>query len=181
MGSVPRALEVATLSYVGDDVSRGGRHRSSTTQSRVRCARCVPATSTGGHRFAAKLHVSGPTGEEATAPSQGGSAGSNPVGATNGYQYNTAADLEKRGSGAVLCVRPGPAVGGHVCPIRARVPLSDVGLTAWRGLAWPDTATDLVPMTTSRSEAFIWVRPGSSGLPTPGTAFHWSCAAPPGS
>src|SRR5215216_6533285 len=27
-------------------------------------------------------------------------------------------------------VRPGPAVGGYLCPIRARVPVSDGGLTA---------------------------------------------------
>jgi hypothetical protein len=47
-----------------------------------RCARCVPAASTGDHGLAAKLHVSKPTCEVAPAPSQGGSAGSNPVGAT---------------------------------------------------------------------------------------------------
>jgi hypothetical protein len=48
-----------------------------------------------GHRLAAKLHVSGPTGGEASAPSQGGSAGSNPVGATIGHHYNTVSDLEE--------------------------------------------------------------------------------------
>jgi hypothetical protein len=48
----------------------------------VCCALCVPAAFTRDTSLAAKLHVSGPTGEEATAPSPGGSAGSNPVGAT---------------------------------------------------------------------------------------------------
>ena len=55
---------------------------SPTTPSRVRCARCVPAASTGDRGLAAKLQVSRPTRDQAAGPSQGGSAGSNPVGAT---------------------------------------------------------------------------------------------------
>jgi hypothetical protein len=43
----------------------------------------------------AKLQVSRPTPQLGYAPSQGGSAGSNPVGATIERRCNTAADLEK--------------------------------------------------------------------------------------
>ena len=44
-------------------------------------------------RQVAKLQIS-PSGRQlAPAPSQGGSAGSNPVGATTEHQHNTAADL----------------------------------------------------------------------------------------
>ena len=64
------------------------------------------------HRLAANLHVSRPTRSLAPAPSQGGSAGSNPVGATN-HQHNTAADQQERGSAAVLRVRPSPARSGY--------------------------------------------------------------------
>src|SRR5215217_3995922 len=44
--------------------------------------RLTPRPSTGGHRPAAKLQVSRPTRQLGYDPSQGGSAGSNPVGAT---------------------------------------------------------------------------------------------------
>jgi hypothetical protein len=50
--------------------------------SRVRCARCVPAAWTGAYALAANLQISRPARQRAPAPSQGGSAGSNPVGAT---------------------------------------------------------------------------------------------------
>jgi hypothetical protein len=65
-----------------------------------------------GHRLAAKLQVSMPTREGAAGPSQGGSAGSNPVGATNHHQHNTAYDLEERRSGAMSCVRRRPVKSG---------------------------------------------------------------------
>jgi hypothetical protein len=61
---------------------RGSCLLSSTTRSRVRCARCVPAALTGDRGLTAKLQVSRPTRDRAPGPSQGGSAGSNPVGAT---------------------------------------------------------------------------------------------------
>jgi hypothetical protein len=74
-------------------------------------------------RQAAKLQVSRATRQRAPAPSQGGSAGSNPVGATNHHQHNTAADQQKRRSAAGLCVRPSPVRSGcgrvsvpHSCP-----------------------------------------------------------------
>ena len=51
-------------------------------------------------RLEAKLQVSRPTRQRAPAPSQGGSAGSNPVGATTDHQHNSAADQQKRGSAA---------------------------------------------------------------------------------
>jgi len=54
-----------------------------STGERGRCARCVPAALTVDHGPTAKLHVSTPACERAAGPSQGGSAGSNPVGATN--------------------------------------------------------------------------------------------------
>jgi hypothetical protein len=54
---------------------------------RSRCGRCVPAASTGVTGLAAKLEVSKPTHQRVCAPSQGGSAGSNPVGVTNQHQY----------------------------------------------------------------------------------------------
>jgi hypothetical protein len=59
----------------------------------VRCAPCVPAAGTGAYGLSAKLQVRRPTRQLAPAPSQGGSAGSNPVGATTEHQHNTAADL----------------------------------------------------------------------------------------
>ena len=56
----------------------------------------------------AKLQVSRPTRQPGNEPSQGGSAGSNPVGATTEDQYNTAVDQQERRSAAVLCVRRRP-------------------------------------------------------------------------
>ena len=47
----------------------------------------------GDRRLAAKLHVNRLMRQLGPAPSQGGSAGSNPVGATIGHQHITAADL----------------------------------------------------------------------------------------
>jgi hypothetical protein len=64
---------------------------------------------------------------------QGGSAGSNPVGAT---QRTTATrPLTWTNEGQRPCcvsdgARPGPAVGEHLCPIRARVLVRDDGFTA---------------------------------------------------
>jgi hypothetical protein len=79
----------------GMQALRGSYLRSSIIPSRVRCDRCVPETSAGGHRLEAKLQVSRPTGPLAPGPSQGGSAGSNPVGATTEYQHNTTTDLQE--------------------------------------------------------------------------------------
>jgi hypothetical protein len=45
-------------------------------------------------RQVAKLQVSGPACQLGYDPSQGGSAGSNPVGATSKHQHNTAVDLD---------------------------------------------------------------------------------------
>jgi hypothetical protein len=91
-------------------IAMGGRNASAGERGSY--AQCVPAAVTGGYGPAAKLHVSGPTRQRGYAPSQGGSAGSNPVGATNQHQHNTAADQQQRRSAAVLCVRPGPAGSG---------------------------------------------------------------------
>jgi hypothetical protein len=66
----------------------------------------------------------------ATPPSQGGSAGSNPVGATTEHQHNTAADLYERRSAAALYVRrpqSSPAVGGYLCPVPASFHAAVVG------------------------------------------------------
>jgi hypothetical protein len=74
--------------------------------------------------------------------SQGGSAGSNPVGATIQHQYHTASDLDEGRSGAVLRVRRRPVRSGcgrasvpHLCPHPSRRPelvVSDGGLTVGR-------------------------------------------------
>jgi hypothetical protein len=61
----------------------------STTPPPVRRARCVPVAPPGSNRLAAKLQVSAPMRGGAVGPSQGGSAGSNPVGATIDHQSNT--------------------------------------------------------------------------------------------
>ena len=66
----------------------------------------------GDRELAVKLQVSRPTRDRAPGPSQGGSAGSNPVGATIHHQHNTAADQQERRSAAVLRVRPSPARSG---------------------------------------------------------------------
>jgi hypothetical protein len=44
------------------------RRGASAGSWRSRCARCVPAALAGGHRLAAKLHVSGPAGGERRVP-----------------------------------------------------------------------------------------------------------------
>src|SRR5215211_6482820 len=80
--------------------------RSSIIPSRVRCARCVPAASTGGHRPAAKLQVSRPTRQLGYDPSQGGSAGSNPVGATTVIDHD---ELRRRLDQLVTAGAPGAA------------------------------------------------------------------------
>ena len=87
----------------------------------ISCALC-PMRARGpdrNRRQVANLHVSGATRQRAPAPSQGGSAGSNPVGATIHHQPNTAADLDERRSGPCCVsdrVRSGPAVAEHLCP-----------------------------------------------------------------
>jgi len=151
--------------------------RSSIIPSRVRCARCVPEASTGGHRPAAKLQVSRPTRQLGYDPSQGGSAGSNPVGATIQHQHNTAADLDERRSEAALCIRPGPVKSGcgrasvpYSCP--RFVPVMGAGVrrkarllaSLWRGQG-PGTR---VPTAPADLNASVRVR---SGLPLCGLAF----------
>jgi len=89
-------------------------------------------------RQVAKLQVSGPACQQGYDPSQGGSAGSNPVGATTEDQYNTAADQQERGSAAVLCVRPGPAGSG--CE-RVAVPYSCPRCVAVSAPACPSAAS----------------------------------------
>jgi hypothetical protein len=89
----PHAWRVNPRRIDGMQEVRGSRLLSSTTRSRVRCARCVPAALTGDRGLAAKLQVSRLTRDRALGPSQGGSAGSNPVGATIHHQHNTAPDL----------------------------------------------------------------------------------------
>jgi hypothetical protein len=49
----------------------------------------------GDRELAVKLQVSRPTRQLGYDPSQGGSAGSNPVGATIHHQHITASDLDK--------------------------------------------------------------------------------------
>jgi len=49
----------------------------------------------GAYALPAKLQVSTLMRPLAPAPSQGGSAGSNPVATTNQHQHNRAADLEE--------------------------------------------------------------------------------------
>jgi hypothetical protein len=84
----------------------------STAPSRVCCAPCVSEPLTRDHGPMAKLQVSRPMRWWATPPSQGGSAGSNPVGATTEHQHNAAADLYERRSAAALYVRRRPVKSG---------------------------------------------------------------------
>jgi hypothetical protein len=114
----PHAWRVNPRRIDGMQEVRGSRLLSSTTRSRVRCARCVPAALTGDRGLAVKLQVSWPTRDRAPGPSQGGSAGSNPVGATIQHRCPTA---------------PGPVrLWQRVYPLRARVAVSDGGPTAGR-------------------------------------------------
>jgi hypothetical protein len=90
---------------------------SSTTPYAVRCAPSVPAAHTGDHRLASNLQVSRPACEGAPAPSQGGSAGSNPVGATTCRTTPPASahGTARRGSGRVPCSSYGPPVARGDC------------------------------------------------------------------
>ena len=67
-----------------------------------------PAARTGAYGLAAKLQVSRPTGGGATGPSQGGSAGSNPVGATTEHQRVSVGARSVR-RGRAMCARSVPA------------------------------------------------------------------------
>jgi hypothetical protein len=79
---------------------RGSNPLSSTAPFRVRCARCVPAALTGGRGLAAKPQVSRPTRDRAPGPSQGGSAGSNPVG---GYYPHTSLEVSTIRRSLAIC------------------------------------------------------------------------------
>ena len=59
----------------------------------TRPARCVPEAFTGDRGLAANLHVRRLTCQLGYAPSQGGSAGSKPLGASNHHRHHPAADL----------------------------------------------------------------------------------------
>lgn len=85
-------LSMAVLSTArGDQVHASSAHHSI---SGVLCPMRARGHD-GGHRLAAKLPVTRPTRGGATGPSQGGSAGFEPVGATTEGHHNTASDLEE--------------------------------------------------------------------------------------
>ena len=103
---------------------RGSCLLSSITRSRGALCPMRARALAGDRELAVKLQVSRPARQRAPAPSQGGSAGSNPVGATT-TSPTRPPTCRNEGQGPCCVsdqVRPGPAVGGYLCPIRARVP-----------------------------------------------------------
>ena len=115
LGSVRPGLRPAELLIIHDGLRRS---RASTTACAVGCLDgmqevtgvqipSAPPLHLGGlcpmrarsrmetTGLTAKLQVSRQAGEVMPGPSQGGNAGSNPVGATTGHHYNAASDLEE--------------------------------------------------------------------------------------
>jgi hypothetical protein len=117
--------------------ARGQRFRppGSTTPSRVRCARCVPAALTETEGWQRSCRSAGQCARERLVPLKAVA----PVRIRSGLQPRTSTTrpLTCRNEGQGPCcvsdqVRPGPAVGGYLCPIRAPVVVRDGGLTAVR-------------------------------------------------
>ena len=101
----------------------------------VRCARCVPAASTGRQRLRRICTSAGQRVSKRLIPLKAVA----PVRIRSGLQPNTSATrpLTWTNEGQRPCrvsdrVRSDPAVGEHVCPFRARVLVGDGGLTAVR-------------------------------------------------
>src|SRR6266545_2695769 len=143
---------------------RGSCLFSSTTPSRARCARGVPAALTGDRGLAAKLQVSRPMRDRAPGPSQGGSAGSNPVGATQPTPGRTAPSgwwrpFGSRNTGTMwsrLCTRISATsasirvlrTGSGPCRTAARTRSSSSATSCGLGVGWGSVS--------SRSRSSSW-------------------------
>jgi hypothetical protein len=150
---------------------RGSCLHSSATPSRVRCARCVPAASTGGTGPQRICRSAGQRVSERRLPLKAVA----PVRIRSGLPSSTSTTrpLTSRNEGqGPYCVsgrvRPGPAVGGHLCPIRARV-RGGIVVTDSRLDALADERVAAVK-ARRRTEALRW--PGPLGNTWPASLYE---------
>jgi hypothetical protein len=105
----------------------------------------------GDRELAVKLQVSRPTRDRAPGPSQGGSAGSNPVGATNHHQHNQLGGQSCRDD----------SVGVHAKDDHARDLARDLPETALRATSRRPT---IQPSAAPSACAAAWAREVMQGV-----------------